>query len=250
MESARVRVFGEQAARIIGTFPDHVLVLAEDGRCKRLFWTQVDGACKIEHVENVNLRCLESREAFEESRAQFVGASGQALLAELALVRPWRHVVQRSRSKIASLLGHPKIEEAAFAKYAPLYEGVIGDVADDSSVASVIRQDIRYLQSEVTKLSDSVGSCHGNVVSVIESLGGLENRSDLAPLVYFSEDLVADLGRLQQVTGDVLEMSAPYPFMGHLLDQVNASLPEYKFGSQFVETMSRRLRDVTNQEIR
>lgn len=275
-------LFGEEVVcEIVGTFPDSVIVLSEDGRLVRAKWERAeDGTAKIvSHQElEVPRYSAENREeyarlevrravrAWQEGRvdeaqkiisevAPYVDQRDsqddskvvEMLAVEFKSPRPWRTLLQTKASKIRPMIGEAAVRKIESQKAAPkftlLYNGTLTE-EEILGYRDLVESDFRYLTTRVKALRDLVKASYEGVGSVVRS-EELKEEDAIKTFVTFSEDLISDLRRLHQVVSEATQKVSQLDSLGKLFDVISEGMQDYEVAGRFVEVMSRRLIEAT-----
>jgi hypothetical protein len=278
VENSSKQIFGEDVVcELIGTFPDTALVLSENGDVARIRWSrneqgnpQITGhePVKVSRYSSENRgdyvrqevrravrswmegRVDEAKGIIAEVAPYAVGAPSQdpskvveALAVELKAPRPWRVLLQSRSEQIRPMVGEAairKIEEEKVApKYGPLYNGRLAE-SEILSYRDLVEGDFVYLTTRVGALKDLVESSYDAVRSVVRS-EELKEEEAIKVFVTFSEDLIADLRRLQKIVSEATTQISKLDSLGKLHDTIVEHEADYAVASRFVEAMSSRL---------
>lgn len=274
------RLFGRQVeVDLVGTFPTSAFVLSEDGEVARVKFERAEnGSLVLTGHEPVRVAAFSEDTVEDYARSQVRRAvrswqegrvsEAQRLIAEVApyvdarpaknddkiveaLVtayqasRPWRLLLKERRNSIYNVLGKTAVEQVLGSsprpKFRLLHDGTLQE-SERIGYADLLQSDFGYLTTRVESLLDLVESHYGTLVRVIRS-EEFKAEESITTLVSFTEDLISDLRRLTQITGDAPKQIMKIESLARLYDTLVAGFGEYEIAGQFIETMSKRLQE-------
>lgn len=265
---------GPVQVSLAGTYPGRCLVLAEDGRARRVWWEQSDaGVIFITRSEPVVLEMKTAQECVRESVHRAVGAflegrieEARSLLEEAVVVtepeakslaedsvlglvtttlsapRPWRDLLQEQRDRIEAVLGTKVVavlrETALEQKFGVLYSS-LGE-EDQTGFRDLVHADTTTLKARITSLSRVTEAYYGAVCPLLEHVE-LRSLPEVQTYRLFSEDLISSLRLLQTSITEAQERLHSVAGLGALYDLVAENLFDYEVGAAFVAAMKQHL---------
>ena len=273
------KVFGESVPNKIeriGTFGEHVLVAADDGRFMKVKYERAtNGAVKIIAVEAVEvplytedtlgsylmkearsivdsllahdvaqaelkLRSLTPfiEETVAPTEAEIVASAIESVRAE----RPWKRLYRERSEQVSLFLGSELkgIEERKLpAKFSKLNDGNVPEDQHES-YKDLVHTDLAYM-------AEALGSWH----KLVETAGsftevGTVSAGDQAVVttfLAFAEDLKLDLQGVRDSVLETARLVQSVPKLGELYDALAAESFHYEVASRFASAMIEGLRN-------
>lgn len=277
-ESAEELFDADSPVHILGTFPGHVLVVSEDGRCARVKYEGIDsGTVKIVKVEEVDVPSysMENLDEFLRSESRKVvdlfrkgdvakgteGLKGLALhangwpspgrqeetvnglLKTISKERPWTRLFEARKDQIhRSLWGELRgIEESRLhPRFRKLYDGSTCS-GDLEKFRSLIEDCFRVLGERLDGVAGLVKDARSRMQAATTEVEKLGEADALATSIAFSEDLLEDVSRIAKIGVRSSKQVRQVDSLGRLHDGLVERLATMEVAGHFVLQLSKRL---------
>ena len=273
------RVFGDvvpNKVERIGTFADHVIVAADDGRFVKVQYEQAaDGSLKILAAEPVmvsvytesSLDTYLMQEArgvvdsllahdgdqaelklrsllpfVEESLAPTAEQLTTSVIESVRADRPWKRLYRERAEQVRTFLGD-SLKGIEARKLPPKFVQLFGEAVTEESAAKydeVVRTDLAFMSETI-----------GGWLRLVEDAGSLKDveakvtGNEKAVVVTFSafaEDLKRDLQCVRDAIQESVQSIKSAVCLGKLYDALTEESFHYEVASRFASTMVEELR--------
>jgi uncharacterized protein YoxC len=264
---------------VVGTFSDHALVLAEDGRCVRVSYSQEPAGVKILSSKAVAIRSFQAPtqylkdevgkavdcflkgskvEAAEKFKtvARLVETSALTSddkLAEgvsdyLQGARTWKTHYQEHEARFKTFLGDATLQSLvagrAKTRFAPLYEEG-SRLAESDDVRGVVTQALHVLADRVDTLREDVEKSVARLTLTASQVAVAGESQVLTALDSFAQDLAADLRSVHKVVVESSQQVSRTDCLARIHDSVTQELHQYEVAARFVVEMTQSLVEAT-----
>lgn len=270
VNSDAVRLFGTQVeSKVVGTFPGHAVVLAEDGACVRVKYEINGNVAKLLSFDRV-ADTVESRHSFLNVQAKEAAtllsqgriSEAKAVIKHLATLvdsaspqqddqivdamisfrradRPWKATFREKADTMRRLV----LDEAGEIhkdriqpKFKSLHNGTLKSSEVDRYRDLVI-ESIKILDTRTTRLQEQVESAIGAVKAL-----KIEDPS-VGSYLSFSHDLADSLQSNHKTITEGLRRVKRTDSLGKLHDSLAEEFSDCEVASRYVISMSKRLGD-------
>lgn len=272
VSSDSVRLFGMQVeSKVVGTFPGHVVVLSEDGKCVRVKYEINGHAAKLLSFDRVadtveerkNLsntqakeaatlisqgRISEAKSVIKHLAALVDSASPQqddqiidAMISFRRADRPWKATFREKADTMRRLV----LDEAGEIhkdriqpKFKSLHNGTLKRNEVDR-YRDIVIESIKILDTRTTRLQEQVESA----ISAVKELK-IEDPS-VGSYLNFAHDLADSLRSNSKTVTEALRRVKRTDSIGKLYDSLAEEFGDCEIASRYVTSMSKRLVDAT-----
>jgi hypothetical protein len=275
LESAIVaesaRIFGAKTeAKVIGTYPTHAVILAEDGRCVRLRYEIKDGVTKILGHESMKVESVTPEQKYDLLKTEATQAARSFAKGDLteakarikdivklvdsrsihrdaqlvdAMVafrrddRPWKEAFREKADTIRRLV-LDEVSEINKDRIQPKFSSL-----NDGGVKLSEVDKYRELVIEsLKKLDEHCGCLYKQVTdAVIAARAKGINDPAVRAYLAFGDDLGDDLRSTQKTASEALKRITRTECLGKLHDALAADFGDRETASRYVVKMSKRL---------
>ncbi len=273
------RLFGESIPNKIeriGTFADHVLIAADDGRFMKVMYERAtSGAIKLVNFEAINVPLYteanlgsyldkEARSIVDSLLAHDISQAELKLSALIPFVeetvpptdtqvvasaiesmradRPWKRLYRERTEQVREFLGAElkKIEERKLpAKFTKLTDGQVPE-SQHEGYKDLVHTDLAYM-------SEAIGGWLKSLETVSElkdaNAFGPEEQAVKTTFLAFAEDLKQDLQNVRESVVESMRLVGSVARLGELYDALAEESFHYEVASQFASTMIAGLRN-------
>ena len=277
--SDRERLFGKgvQRVKVIATFKDRAVAMAEDGRFVNVrFEMSATGVPTLVEHEALAVRVIEEKDlpgfvhsqaskavdacmSGDESRVQELIAGllrvaptrpaiaedriVESVRAELAEIRPWQKVYEQRLPRIQATLKGESLalldQSKIEPKYRKIYDGSMLPLKVEG-FRGLVQSDLNYLKERVTALYHLVSVSLSSAKRALQTKD-LSEEESAKTFSTLAEDLLVDTKRLVHLVTEGAAQVHGVAEQGRLYDAIVARLPQQETAGMFVRIMAERL---------
>ncbi len=266
-----VRLFGAKIeSKVVGTFPSHVVLLAEDGRCVRVKYEINGNEAKLLSHEAVVVSTVESRQeliTLQAKEAASLLSQGRiseakpvlkhlaslvdntspqqddqvvdAMIAFRRADRPWKAAFREKADTMRRLVLDEVGEihkDRIQPKFKSLHNGALKQHEIDN-YRNLVIESIKNFDTCTTRLQESVEQAIGTVK-------GLKiDDSSVKSYLNFAHDLADSLQSNRKTATEALRRVKRVDSLGKLYDSLAEEFNDCEVASRYVVSMSKRLVD-------
>ena len=273
------KVFGESVpnkVERIGTFSDHVLLAADDGRFVKVKYERSNtGAIRVLTAESVAVplytesnistylmqearTIVDSILAHDTTQAEiklralapFVDGKSvrteeqriESVISTIRSSRPWKSVYEARKDQVVGFLGE-SLKEIESRKLTAKYDKLFSNVSEEQSLShkELVQSDLNYMAEFVGKLLQSMESIRD--LKEIQTRVAGKDRDAVTTFGSFVEDLKRDLQDVREAVLESVKSIHSAVCLGKLYDALAEESFHYEVAEKFASMMSAELGD-------